>query len=140
MYGSLGIGFAIQFALVIYIGAVITPIIGIFVLKAIDPSLSKLGYSTEEWGKLVVYTSLPYLAAGILMIIPVFGMQWLQGLAGLYGLYLFFYSLTKVKKVKQDVVIPLIIAYFVILSVITWVVYFQIVNQLVMSAIWGFLY
>lgn len=137
LYGMFGFGFAIQYALVAYIGAVITPIIGLFVLKAIDPSLSKLGYATEEWGKIIVYTSLPFLAAGILQIIPIVGMYWVQSLAGLYSLYLLYFTLTSVKKVSQDKVLPLIVVYIIVLGLIQWVVYVQILSQLVWNSVWG---
>jgi uncharacterized protein with PQ loop repeat len=136
LYG-LGASFAIQYAILAYVGSVAVPILAVLILDFLDPSLSNLKYTREGWGKIVVYTSIPYLVAGAVQIIPFWGIQWLQSLAGLYGLYLFYFTLTKIKKVPQDKVIALILIYIVVLGVLSWTVYGYLVTNMAWSATWG---
>ena len=115
--GNLGFGFVLQHAIVIYLGICLGPIVATYVMPEIDKSLLKLNYSKERWAKIFVFTSLPYMAAGALYAIPNSGAL-LQGLAGLYSLYLLFATLTKIRKVPQDLAIKGLLAYVITIMLV----------------------
>jgi len=133
-YNVFGIGFVFQHALFVYLGAVLGPIVGTFVFSSLDKSILKLNYSTEEWGKIMVFTTLPYLAAGIAYVLLGLG-SLVQGIAGLYSLYLFYTALATIKKVPQDVVIKTIVLAIIAIGLVQYIFASYLVNQALASVV-----
>lgn len=99
--GFLGFGFkwGIAWAIVVFVGSVLSTLITAFVVDALAPSFASEKDLARSM-QLVAYSNTPGWVAGLLNIIPFLG--FITWLASLYGIYLLYLGLGPIKKTPAD--------------------------------------
>lgn len=127
-FGRLGMGWALQAALMAYVSSLVGCYVAALVIEKLAPTFDSRG-DTVQALKLVAYAYTPIWVAGVFYLF--FALSPLALLAALYAIYLFYLGLTPVMNTPKDKVVP----YMIVSAVVVIIV--NLVLRLILRAIGG---